>query len=201
MHSSYIPFALLTSILLLTTAVRPHPHVPLPSSGEPPAAFPLENSGFLLQDTEDVGFGSIEGNLISQSNACNQRSNSFKSRRLRNRNPSQKLPSSCLVNPIETNSQSEPQIEPDKEQSGVGNRELNEGENNPMDVPIFDFRTEGKDSTTPTANSELCPPERIFPACADDNAIIAMPEGVGDLFTQVTYMLYPAYACTSPRWL
>lgn len=259
MHSSYASFALLTSILFLTTAVRPHPQVPLPSSGEPPAAFPLENSGIMLrEDSEDVGFGtpgslkaspldgspsgveqflsstsggttangngvelrinhpeilpsdeisnmSGEGNLISQSNTCDQRSNGFKSRRLRNRNPDQELPSSCLANPIERNSPSDPQAEPNKGQSGAGNRELNEGKNIPVDVPDFDFPTEGKDfmgtSTKTTANPEICPPERLFPLCADDKAITAMPEELAHLFTQATYMLNPAYACTSPRWI
>lgn len=256
MHSSYALFALLTSLLFLTTAVRPHPYVPLPSSGEPPAVFPLENSGIMLrEDTEHVGFGtprslqafpldgslsgverflsstsgstdngaelrinhpgilpsdeisnsSGEGDLISQSNACDQSSNSFKSRRLRNRNPGQELPSSCIANPIEGNSPSEPQIEPDKGQSDAGNRELNEGKNIPVDVPDFNSPTEGKDymgtSTKTTANSELCPPERLYPVCADDEAIIAMPEGIADLFTQVTYMLSPAYACKSLRWI
>lgn len=255
MHSNYASFALLTPILLRTTAVRSHPQVPLPSSGEPPAAFPLENSEIMLrEDSEDVGLGTPrslkafplggspsgveqflsstsggtdngndvelrinhpgilpsdeisnrggEGNLITQSIECDQGSNSFKSRRLRNR---QELPSSCLANPIERNSPSEPQIEPDKGQSGAGNRELNEGKNIPVDVPDFDIPTEGKDymgtSTTTTPNSEICPPERLYPVCADDKAIIAMPEGIAHLFTQVTYMLNPAYACTSPRWI
>lgn len=190
MHSSYVSFALLTSILLLTATVRPHPQVPLPSSGEPPAAF-------MLQDTEGVGFGSVERNLISQ---CDQSSNSFKSRRLRNRNPGQKLPSSCLANPTERNSQSEQQIEPDKEQSDPGNGELNEGKNDPLDVPIFTLPTMGS-STTSTANPELCPTERLYPVCADDQAIIAMPQGTEHLFPYLTYMLHPAYACKSPRWL
>lgn len=254
MHSSYAPFLLLISILLLTAAVRPHPQVPLPSSGEPPAAFPLENSRITArEDTEDVGFGtprslksfSLDGglsgveqflsstsgstdngdsvemrinypgilpldessnrsgeeNMISQSNACDQRSNSLKSRRLRNRNPGQKLPSSCLANPIERNSPSEPQIKPGIEQSGTDNRELNEEKNIPVDVPVFENPTKGKDymgtSTKTEANLEICPPERVYPLCADDQAISAMPEG----FTQVTYMLYPAFACTSPRWI
>lgn len=254
MHSSYALFALLTSILFLTTAVRPHPQVPLPSSGEPLAAFPLENSGIMLRKhSEDVGFGtprflkafpldgspsgveqflsstsggndngngvelrinhpgivpsdqisnrSGEGNLISQSNACDQRSDGFKSRRLRNRNP----PSSCLANPIERNTSSEPQTEPDKVQSGAGDRELNEEKSIPVDVPDFDFPIKGKDymgtSTKATENPEICPPERPYPVCADDQAIIAMPEELAHLFTQVTYMLNPAYACTSPRWI
>lgn len=64
MYSSYLSFPLVLSILLLTTFVRPHPQLPLPSSGEPPAAFPLENSGVTTRDDigtafpfEDVAFG------------------------------------------------------------------------------------------------------------------------------------------------
>lgn len=164
----------------------------------------INHPGILPSD--EISNSSGEGDLISQSNACDQSSNSFKSRRLRNRNPGQELPSSCPANPIERNSPSEPQIGPDKGQSGAGNRELNEGKNTPVDVPDFNLQTEGKDSmgtsTLSTANPELCPPERLFPVCADDKAIVAIPEGLAHLFTQVTYMLNPAYACTwDPLWL
>lgn len=250
MYPSSAPLPLLPSILLLTAAVRSHPQAPLPSSVEPPAAFPLESSGITARkDTEEVGFGtpqflkaipldggltgvdpflsstsgstgngnvvelrinqarilhsdeisnsSGEENLISQSNVCDQGSNSLKSRRLRNRNPGQELPSSCLTNPIERNSQSEPQIEPDKERLGAGSRELNQGKNIPVDVPDFDFPTEGK-GYMPTMNSNICPPEKLYPLCADDEAISVMPEEMAYLLQETTYMLYPAYACTFP---
>ena len=254
MHSSYASFPLLTSILILAAAVRPHPQVP-----EPSTAFPLENSGIKAPgDTEDIGFGtpwslkafpldgdqltgveqflsstsgsvekgngveieinhpeillsdvssngSGEENIISQSNACDQRSNSPKSRRLRNRNPGQKLPSLCSANPIEKNPPSVQQIKPDNDPSGTDNGESNEGKNIPVDVPEFIIPTEGKDfmgtSTIPKENPEICPPERLYPLCADDNAISAVPEGIEYLFTEVRYMLSPAYACTSPCWI
>lgn len=162
----------------------------------------IDHLGILPSD--EISNSSGDGDLISQSNACDQSPNSFKSRRLRNRNPGKEL-LSCPANPIERNSPSEPQIGPDKGQAGAGNRELNEGKNTPVDVPDFNFQTEGKDSmgtsTLSTANRELCPPERLFPVCADDKAIVAMPEVLVHFFTQVTYMLNPAYACTYPRWI
>lgn len=148
-----------------------------------------------------ISNSSGEENITSPSNACDQRFSSLKSPHLRNRDPGQEHPS-CLANPIDRNSPSEPQIEPDKVKLGAGNRELNQGKNIPVDVPDFDFPTKEKDymgtSTTTRANSEICPPEREYPLCADDKAISAVPEGVARLFAQVTYMLFPAYACCLP---
>lgn len=65
MHLISPSFPLVLSIFLLTTIVCPHPQLQLPSSGEPPAAFPLEKSGITArEDTttdfplEDVEIGS-----------------------------------------------------------------------------------------------------------------------------------------------
>lgn len=64
MYSSYLSFRLVLSILL---PVRPHPQLPLPSSGEPPRTFPLENSRITTRDDtgtvfpfEDLGFGTSQ---------------------------------------------------------------------------------------------------------------------------------------------
>lgn len=46
---------------------------------------------------------------------------------------------------------------------------------------------------------EICPPERSYPLCAEDEAISDVPAELAALFTYVTYWLDPAYACTSPR--
>lgn len=163
----------------------------------------INHPGLLLSDESSNRSG--EENIISQSNACDQRSNSLKSRRLRNRNPGQKLPSSCPANPIGRNPPAEQQIKPDNDPLGTDNWEPNEGKNIPVDVPEFIFPTKGKDytgtSTIPKMNSEICPPERLYPMCADDKAIQAVPEGIEHLFTEVRYMLNPAYACTSPCWI
>lgn len=262
MHLSSPSFPLILSIFLLTTIVRPHPQLQLPSSGEPPAAFPLENSGitaredtttdFPLEDVEigspqplqafglnggpptaveqflsstssgstDHGDGgemsindpglfpsadessarSGDGNIISQSNACNQ--NTLKSRRrLRNRHPGQEVPSWCSTNPNQIKSPSEQPTVPGQQQGvGTSNRELNEGSKIPVDVPTADSPTEesGYTGTTETrANLEVCPSDRFYPLCADDTAISAAPAEFGVFMGYTTYMLDPAYACTS----
>ena len=266
MYSSYLSFPRLLSILLLTTFVRPHPQLPLPSSGEPPAAFPIENNGFTTRDDtgtafpfEDVAFGTSktpkvfplngdptgveqflsstsagsinyadgsemsinhpelvpssdqsstrsgdENMITSQSNACDPRSSHTltSERRLRNRDPGQELPSWCNANPNERNIPSEPQTVPGQQPAGTGNRELNEEGKVTVDVPTLDSPSAESDytgsSTKTRANLEICPPERSYPLCAEDEAISDVPAELAALFTYVAYLLSPAYACTSP---
>lgn len=267
MYSGYLTFPLIISILLLSTFVRPHPNLPLPSSGKPPAAFPLENSGVTAQDDtgtafpfEDIAFGTFktpkvfplngdpigieqfsssisagsinygdgselsinhpglvpssdqsstrsdDGNMkTSQSNACDPRSSHTLTpgRRLRNRDPGQELPSLCNANPNEKNIPSEPQTVLGQQPAGTGNRDLNDGGKAPVDVPTFDLPSAESDytgtSTEARANLEICPPERMYPLCADDGAVRDEHAEIAAFFTYVTYSLNPAYACMSPR--
>lgn len=132
-----------------------------------------------------------DGNIISQSNACNQ--NTLKSRRrLRNRHPGQEVPSWCSTNPNQIKSPSEQPTVPGQQQgAGTSNRELNEGSKIPVDVPTADSPTEesGYTGTTETrANLEVCPSDRFYPLCADDKAISAAP-AVRDF-----YGIYHVYA-------
>ncbi|MCJ1347000.1 hypothetical protein MMC31_005220 [Peltigera leucophlebia] len=262
MHSSSPSFPLVLSILLLTTVVCTHPQLPLPSSGEPPTAFPLDNSGITSrEDTpttfpfEDAGFGDPQslkvvplswgpngieqflsstssgstnyrdggemsinhpgplpsadesstksGNEISQNNACDQRpNNTLKSRRrLRNRDSGQEIPSWCSTNPNDRNSPSKTQTTPGQQPAGTGDRKLDDGGKIPVDVPTLDSPNEESDytgtSTKTRANLEMCPPDRIYPVCADDEAISASSAALNVFFAYTTYMLNPAYACRS----